>query len=69
MIAFAIGKRGGVDHRCPVPPTDLVDPFEATNEQVESQADQADHDHAGDDQVIALAGVAGVDDQVAETRS
>ena len=42
------------------------EPFEQAHHAVEQQADQADDDHAGDHQVVAVAGVARVDDQVAE---
>ena len=52
----------------PVAPADLVERLQAADQPVEAEADQADHHHAGDDQVVALAGVAGVDDQVAEPR-
>ena len=51
-----------------VTPTDLVEPLETTHHQVEGQTNQANDDHAGDHQIITLAGVAGVDDQVAQAR-
>ena len=36
---------------------------------VEQQADEPDDDHAGDHQVVAVAGVARIDDQIAEARA
>ena len=33
---------------------------------IQQQADEADDDHAGDDEIVAIAGVTRVDDQKAE---
>src|SRR4051812_30885635 len=40
--------------------------FEFAHDGVQHQADDADDDHAGDDQVVAVAGIARVHDQVAQ---
>ena len=42
---------------------------EAPDREVEQQSDDADQHHARDHQVVAVAGVAGVDDQEAQARS
>ena len=48
------------------PPANGLDFFEAAEADVEHEPDEADDQHGGDDQVVALAGVARVDDQVAQ---
>src|SRR5215471_5592384 len=49
-----------------IAPPDDFQALEQAHQPVEHQADQADDDHAGDDEVVAVAGVARVDDQVTE---
>ena len=51
-----------------VAPAHRLQPLEPPHRDVEQQADEADQHHARDDQVVALAGVARVDDQEAEAR-
>src|SRR5438128_12590136 len=52
--------------RMPSPP--FQRPSLATPKQrVENEPENADDEHAGDNEVIALAGVASVDDEIAET--
>src|SRR5262245_9685384 len=51
-----------------VPPADRRHSFQRSDTDVEQQPDDADHDHARDDQIVAVAGVARVDDHEAETR-
>ena len=48
------------------PPADGFDFFEAAEGQVEDEADGSDEEHGGYDEVVTLAGVAGVDDEIAE---
>src|SRR5262249_19691627 len=43
-------------------------PFQQAHQPIERQADQADDDHAGDHQIVAITGVTGVHDHVAESR-
>src|ERR1019366_1434103 len=47
-------------------PADGFDFFQAAEHQIESEANDANHDHGGDDKIVALAGIAGVDHQIAE---
>src|SRR5262245_16095687 len=51
-----------------VPPADRWHSFQRSDTDVEQQPDDADHDHPGDDQIVAVAGVARVDDHEAEAR-
>src|SRR5690348_1451963 len=44
-------------------------PLEQARRAVEAEPDQADDDHARDDEVVAVAGVARVHDQIAEART
>src|SRR3954468_4644008 len=50
------------------PPHDLH-PLEHAHDAVERQTDEPDDDHAGDHEVITVAGVARIDDEIAETRA
>src|ERR1700682_562685 len=50
-----------------IPPTHLVEFFQLPHEKIEDQTDEADHDHAGDDEVVAFSGIARVDNQITET--
>src|SRR5262245_41560755 len=52
-----------------ITPPDPADAFQHAHQSVERQADQADDDHAGDDEVVAVPGVARVHDHVAEARA
>ncbi len=52
--------------RVGITPADFVEFFQLAHEQIEHQADEADHHHAGDDEVVAFAGVARVNDEIAE---
>jgi hypothetical protein len=47
-------------------PTDFLEPLEAAHHEVKGQADQSDDGHPGDDEIVPLAGVARIVDQVAE---
>src|ERR1700686_963802 len=47
-------------------PTDGFDFFQAAEAGIEDEPDEADDQHSGHHQVITLAGVARIDDQVAE---
>src|SRR4051794_7759859 len=49
------------------PPHDFQ-AFEQAHQSVEEQADESNDDHAGDDEVVAVAGVARVEDQISQTR-
>src|SRR5262245_5293539 len=53
---------------CITPPHGF-DLFQQPHQTVEQQPDDSDDDHASDHQVIAIAGVARVHDQVAEPRA
>src|SRR5208282_5277545 len=44
------------------PPNDL-EPLEPAHDPVERQSDQADDGHAGDHEVVAIAGIARIDNQ------
>ena len=64
-------RLGGAARGCSVMadsirPLHRLEAFHLPHQQVQEPADQPDHDHARHDQIIAFAGVAGVDDQVAE---
>src|SRR5579875_1154665 len=48
-------------------PADGVDLLEAAEACIEQEPDDADEEDSGDDEVVTLAGVAGVDDEVAES--
>ena len=48
------------------PPTNGLDLFEPAEDQVEGQTDDTDHHHRRDDEVVAVAGIAGVNDEVAK---
>src|SRR6185436_20225006 len=50
-----------------VAPTNFVEFFQTPDEQVESEADDADENHAGDNQIVAFAGIAGIDDEETES--
>ena len=52
-----------------VSPADCVEFFQLPNEQIQHEPDQADHDHAGDDKIVAFAGIARVNDEIAESAS
>src|SRR5207342_2528217 len=43
--------------------------LQLSHQHVQQQSDQANDDHAGDDEVVAVAGVARIDDQVAQSRA
>src|SRR5256714_14373681 len=51
-----------------VPPADLLQVLQASHREVQQQSDDADHDHSRDDEVIPHAGIAGIDDEEAESR-
>src|SRR5208282_1491531 len=51
-----------------IAPPDELQRFEQAHHPVEHQTDYTDDDHAADHQVVAIAGVARIDDQVAQTR-
>src|ERR1043166_3524680 len=51
-----------------VPPADLLQILQPSHEAVQQQADDADHDHSRDDEVVPHAGIAGIEDEVAEPR-
>src|SRR4029434_9439819 len=52
-----------------IAPANPPDAFQPTHGTVERQADDADDDHAGDHQIIAITRVARVHDHVAEPRA
>src|SRR5204863_9474547 len=52
-----------------IAPPHGLEPFEQAHRAIEHQPDDADDDHAGDHEVVAVAGVARVHDHVAETRA
>src|SRR5688500_12078082 len=52
-----------------IAPLYRIEPLEQARDAVEQQTDHSDDDHTGDDQVVAVAGVARVHDQVAEPGS
>src|SRR5438128_2604215 len=47
-------------------PADRFPSLHPAYADIESQADEADHQHARHDEVITLSGVAGIDNEVAE---
>src|SRR5690349_2379414 len=50
-----------------IAPPDPTDPFQSPHDRIERQADEADDDHPGDDEVVAIPGVARIHDHVAES--
>src|SRR5688572_1249308 len=52
-----------------IPPPHRLEPFEKPHRAVEHEPDDTDDDHAGDDQVVTVAGVARVHDHVTEAGS
>src|SRR5690242_14710579 len=51
-----------------IAPPDRLDPFQAAHRAVEQQPGDADDDHRGHDQIVTVAGIARVDDQVTKAR-
>src|SRR5215813_5347065 len=51
-----------------IAPPDPAHFLQQPHQPIERQTDQADDDHAGDHQIVAIPGVAGVHDHVAESR-
>src|SRR6185312_6907219 len=51
---------------CITPPYP-ADPFQQSHRRIQRKPDQADHDHPGDHQVVAISGVARVHDHVAQS--
>src|SRR2546423_7278262 len=51
-----------------VPPADLLQVLQSSHDEVQEQSDDADHDHSRDDEVIPHTGIAGIDDEEAESR-
>src|SRR5258706_13521394 len=50
------------------PPFVIPDPMlDTANARIEQQSDQTDQQHSRDDEVVAFAGVAGVDDEISES--
>src|SRR5262245_35084034 len=49
-----------------IAPANPLDAFQPPHATVERQADHSDDDHAGDHQIVAIAGIARVHDHVAE---
>src|SRR4029079_2824704 len=49
-----------------IPPADGLEAFQEAHDAVEHEPDQADDDHARDDQVVSVPGVPRVDDEIAE---
>src|ERR1700681_4692146 len=49
-----------------IPPPDDLQPLQAAHHAVEQEAGDSDDDHPGHHEVVAISGVAGVDDQVAQ---
>src|SRR4030081_2250377 len=49
-----------------VSPTHFVEFFQLPHEKIEDETDETDHDHAGDDEVVAFSGIARVDNQITE---
>src|SRR5690606_29343697 len=49
-----------------IAPLHDVELFQQARRSVEQQSDQADDDHAGDHQVIAVPGIARIHDQIAQ---
>src|SRR5262249_21180361 len=52
-----------------IAPPDRLEPLEKPHDAVEREPDQADDDHPRDDEVVAVSGVARVDDHEAEPRA
>src|SRR5688572_28988011 len=52
-----------------IPPPDPLEAFEHAHDSVQRQSDQTDDDHAGDDEIVAITGVARVHDHVTEPRT
>src|SRR5690349_17373094 len=51
-----------------IAPPHRLEPLEEAHDPVEHEADHADDDHAGDHEIVAVAGVARIHDEVAEPR-
>src|SRR6478736_8410968 len=49
-----------------IAPAHFVEFFQPPHQQIENQTDASDQRHARDDEVVAFAGVARVDDEIAE---
>src|SRR6185369_15640253 len=72
----SVSRPDGNDLRMPrtsilvrISPPHHAEAFEKPHHSIEQKADQADDDHRRDHQIVAVAGVARVDDQEAETRA
>src|ERR1700710_446916 len=52
-----------------IAPLHCLESFEQAGDAVQQEPDQADDDHAGDDEVVAVSGVARVHDHVAQPRA
>src|SRR5258708_26013706 len=50
-----------------VSPAHLIKLLQLPDEQVERQTDQANHYHAGDDEIVTFSGVTCVDDEITQT--
>src|SRR5580700_8858055 len=49
-----------------VSPTDGFDSLKAAETQVQNQSDDADHEHRGHDEIVPLARISRIDDQITE---
>src|SRR5258708_7747424 len=47
-----------------ITPLHFVEEFQLSNQEIQEQTDESNHEHAGHDQVVPFSGVSGIDDQV-----
>src|ERR1700733_4002161 len=52
-----------------ITPPDRFQALEQSHHAVQQQSDQTDDDHSGDDEVVSVAGVARIDDEISESRT
>ncbi len=49
-----------------IAPLDFVEEFQLSNQEIQKQTDESNHEHAGHDQVVPFSSVSGINDQVTE---
>src|SRR5882757_10188664 len=52
-----------------ITPPDRFQSLEQSHHTIQQQSNHSDDDHAGDHQIVAIAGIAGIDDEISESRA
>src|SRR5580700_4129665 len=51
-----------------IAPPDRFQSLEQAHHAIQQQSNQSDDDHSGDHEIVSIAGIAGIDDEISKTR-